>query len=119
MNNPLLSKIETSKSLPTLPHILLQLIEICNREDRGIRDLIKIINQDPSISERLLRLVNSAYYSLKQKITSIDQALLLLGTEAVKNIAISSSVYQVFHRPSRKWRSECSTRALMKRFCPD
>jgi HD-like signal output (HDOD) protein/signal transduction histidine kinase len=102
MNNPLLAKIETSKSLPTLPHILLQLIEICNREDKGIRDLIKIINQDPSISERLLRLVNSAYYSLKQKITSIDQALLLLGTEAVKNIAISSSVYQVFHRPSRK-----------------
>jgi hypothetical protein len=53
MDNPLLSKIETSKSLPTLPHILLQLIDICNREDKGIRDLIKIINQDPSISERL------------------------------------------------------------------
>ena len=102
MDNPLLAKIETSKSLPTLPHILLQLIDICNREDKGIRDLIKIINQDPSISERLLRLVNSAYYSLKQKITSIDQALVLLGTEAVKNIAISSSVYQVFHRPSKK-----------------
>jgi signal transduction histidine kinase/HD-like signal output (HDOD) protein len=61
-----------------------------------------VINKDPSISERLLRLVNSAYYSLKQKITSIDQALLLLGMDAVKNIALSSSVYQVFHRPGRK-----------------
>jgi len=102
MENPLLAKIETSRSLPTLPHILLQLIDICNQEEKGIRDLSKVINKDPSISERLLRLVNSAYYSLKQKITSIDQALLLLGMDAVKNIALSSSVYQVFHRPGRK-----------------
>ena len=102
MENPLLEKIETSRALPSLPHILLQLIDICNQEEKGIRDLSKVINKDPSISERLLRLVNSAYYSLKQKITSIDQALLLLGMDAVKNIAISSSVYQVFHRPSRK-----------------
>jgi HD-like signal output (HDOD) protein/signal transduction histidine kinase len=102
MDNPLLAKIETSKSLPTLPHILLQLIDICNREEKGIRDLTKVINQDPSISERVLRLVNSAYYSLKQKITSIEQALLLLGMDAVKNIAISSSVHQVFHRPRGK-----------------
>jgi HD-like signal output (HDOD) protein/signal transduction histidine kinase len=102
MDNPLLEKIETSRSLPTLPHILLQLIDICNQEEKGIRDLSKVINKDPSISERLLRLVNSAYYSLKQKISSIDQALLLLGMDAVKNIAISSSVYQVFHRPGRK-----------------
>jgi HD-like signal output (HDOD) protein/signal transduction histidine kinase len=102
MENPLLANIETSKSLPTLPHILLQLIDICNQKEKGIRDLSKVINKDPSISERLLRLVNSAYYSLKQKISSIDQALLLLGMDAVKNIAISSSVYQVFHRPGRK-----------------
>ena len=102
MENPLLANIETSRSLPTLPHILLQLIDICNQDKKGIRDLSKVINKDPSISERLLRLVNSAYYSLKQKISSIDQALLLLGMDAVKNIAISSSVYQVFHRPSRK-----------------
>jgi HD-like signal output (HDOD) protein/nitrogen-specific signal transduction histidine kinase len=102
MENPLLAKIETSRSLPTLPHILLQLIDICNQEEKGIRDLSKVINKDPTISERLLRLVNSAYYSLKQKISSIDQALLLLGMDAVKNIAISSSVYQVFHRPGRK-----------------
>jgi HD-like signal output (HDOD) protein/signal transduction histidine kinase len=101
MEHPLLSRIEPSISLPTLPHILLQLIETCNRQEKGIKDLSKIINQDPSISERVLRLVNSAYYSLKQKITSVDQALLLLGMDAVKNIAISSSIYQVFHRPRK------------------
>jgi HD-like signal output (HDOD) protein/signal transduction histidine kinase len=101
-DRPLLSRIEASRNLPSLPHILLQLIDVCNRPDKGIRELAKVINQDPSLSERILRLVNSAYYSLKQKISSIDQALLLLGMDAVKNIAISSSVYQVFNRPARK-----------------
>jgi HD-like signal output (HDOD) protein/nitrogen-specific signal transduction histidine kinase len=97
--NPMLARIETSKNLPTLPHILLQLIDICNRNEKGIKELARLINQDPSLSERVLRLVNSAYYSLKQKVVSIDQALLLLGMDAVKNLAISSSIYQVFNRP--------------------
>lgn len=71
--NPLIARIETSRSLPTLPHILLSLIETCNRREKGIKDLAKIINQDPSLSERVLRLVNSAHYGLKQKIGSIEQ----------------------------------------------
>lgn len=95
----MLARIETAKNLPTLPHILLQLIDICNRREKGIKELAKVINQDPSLSERVLRLVNSAYYSLKHKVASIDQALLLLGMDAVKNLAISSSVYHVFNRP--------------------
>jgi len=100
--NPLLARIETSRSLPTLPHILLFLIEACSRREKGIKDLAKIIGQDPALSERVLRLVNSAHYNLKQKIGSIEQALLSLGMDAVKNIAISSSVCQVFGRSPRK-----------------
>ncbi len=95
----LLERIETLRSLPTLPHILLRLIELCNRPEKGLQEIARLINQDPALSERVLRLVNSAFYSLKQKITTIGEALLLLGLEAVKNIAISSSVYQVFQGP--------------------
>jgi HD-like signal output (HDOD) protein/signal transduction histidine kinase len=102
MDHHLLARIETSRSLPTLPHILLQLIDICNRQEKGIKELGRLINQDPSLSERVLRLVNSAHFSLKHKVTSIEQALLLLGMDAVKNVAISSSIYQVFHRSRRR-----------------
>lgn len=94
-----LERIETLRSLPTLPHILLRLIELCNRPEKGLQEIARLINQDPALSERVLRLVNSAFYNLKQKITTIGEALLLLGLEAVKNIAISSSVYQVFQGP--------------------
>ena len=92
------NRIETSTHLPSLPHILVKLIEVCNREPDTIKEISQIINKDASLSARLLRLVNSAYYGLPNRVTGIDQALLLLGTNAVKNIAISASVFQAFDR---------------------
>jgi len=92
------NRIETSTNLPSLPHILVKLIEVCNREPDTIKEISQIINKDASLSARLLRLVNSAYYGLPNRVTGIDHALLLLGTNAVKNIAISASVFQAFDR---------------------
>jgi HD-like signal output (HDOD) protein len=89
-------KLETSRNMPSLPHILVKLIEACNSESDTIKEISKIINKDVSLSARLLRLVNSVYYGLPTRVTGIDHALLLLGTNAVKNIAISTSVFQAF-----------------------
>lgn len=91
-------RIETSRNLPTLPHILLMLIEVCNRESGTIKEISQVINKDASLSARFMRLVNSVYYGVPNRVTSIDRALALLGTNAVKNIAISASVYQAFSK---------------------
>jgi len=90
------NRIETSRNLPSLPHILVKLIEVCNSEPDTIKEISQIIDKDVSLSARLLRLVNSAYYGLPNRVTGIDHALLLLGTNAVKNIAVSASVFQAF-----------------------
>jgi HD-like signal output (HDOD) protein/signal transduction histidine kinase len=96
--NKIFTQITDSRSLPTLPHILLKLIEACNNPNTTLKELAKIIATDPSISEKLLHLVNSAQYGLKNHISSIDQALLLLGIVSVKNVAVSASIYRVFHK---------------------
>jgi len=93
---PLFERIKTSKNLPTLPHILLKLIDACNSQHGTVRDISQIINKDSSLSAKVMKMVNSAYYGLPSRVTSIEQALLLLGTDAVKNIAISAAVFQVF-----------------------
>ncbi len=93
---PLLDRIQTSKNLPSIPHILLKLIETCNSPNSTIEDISHIINKDSSLCAKVLRMVNSAYYGLPSRLTSIRQALLMLGTDAVKNIAVSTSVFQVF-----------------------
>ena len=88
-------QIETSKSLPSLPQVLVKLIEECNKEDFSVKDIIRIINTDPSLCSKVIRIVNSSYYSLSNKAKSIEQAIPLLGIDTIKSIAISASIYQV------------------------
>ncbi len=89
-------QIKNSQNLPSLPQFLIKLIETCNNEDAPISELAEIICQDPSTCTRIIDLVNSSYCGLNHKITSIKHAVILLGGDAIKNIAISASVQQVF-----------------------
>jgi len=95
-SNPKFDRLEFAKNLPSLPHVLLKLMETCSKEDASIDDLAKIIRNDPSLSSKILNLVNSSYYGLPQKIHDFKQAISLLGMDAIKNLALSASVYQVF-----------------------
>ena len=93
-----ISRIETSKNLPTLPHILVKLIKACQDENGSIQDIAKIIRADASMSAKILKLANSSYFRSTEKIAQIDHALIRMGREAVKNLAISSAVHQVFSK---------------------
>ena len=97
-SHKLFDKIETSKNLPSLPHILIKLIEVCNKEESEIKDISQVINKDSSLSAKVMRMVNSSYYGLPKRVTNIEKALLLLGIDAIKNIAVSASVYQAFKK---------------------
>lgn len=98
------SMIEFSrfKHLPSLPHLLLKLIEVCNRPEVSIKEISTIISKDPGLTGKLLRLVNSAHFGFPRKIGRLDQAVGLLGIEAIRNIAISSSIYEAFQQAPDK-----------------
>jgi len=91
--------IGNSKNLPSLPQILLRLIDACNDESVPLETLSKIISKDPSLCAKVMRLINSPFVGLGNKIKTIDQAVIYLGTDTIKNIAISASVFQAFKRP--------------------
>ncbi len=99
IQNSILERISTLKNLPTLPNILLKLIDACNNEETSVSDVSKLVEKDPSLSGKVLRLINSVYYGLPRKVKGIDQGVALLGTDAVKNIAICASVHQAFKLP--------------------
>jgi HD-like signal output (HDOD) protein/nitrogen-specific signal transduction histidine kinase len=96
----IIDRISTLKELPSLPHIIVKLMEACHDENGSLGDIAEILTNDPSLCAKVLRLVNSAYYGLGSRVEGIDQAVAYLGTDAVKNIAICSAVYQAFN--SRK-----------------
>jgi HD-like signal output (HDOD) protein/nitrogen-specific signal transduction histidine kinase len=92
-----IDRISSLRDLPSLPHILVKLMEACNDENGSLGDIADILTNDPSLCSKVLRLVNSAFYGLASRFEGIDQAVAYLGTTAVKNIAICSAVYQAFN----------------------
>jgi putative nucleotidyltransferase with HDIG domain len=90
------AKIQETGNLPTLPEILIKLLEACDDENTPLSDIANLISKDPVLSFKVLQLVNSAYYGIRQKFTGIEQAVVYLGADSVRNVAITTSIHQVF-----------------------
>jgi len=93
-----LSRIEASRNLPSLPQVLLKLIEACRNEQTSIQEIAQIISGDSALSARILGIVNSPFYRRAEKIIRMEDALFQLGRDSVRNIAVSASVHQVFSK---------------------
>jgi len=91
----LMQSLETT-SLPSLPHVLLRVLEACNRNETSLKVIADIINKDSALSSKVLGASSSALYGMQNRITTFEQKLIMLGLDMVKTIAISSSIYQVF-----------------------
>jgi len=90
------SKILKSGNFPALPEILTKLLDACEDQERPLSDIAEIISKDPILSFKVLQLVNSAYYGLSHTFTGIEQAVIYLGASSIKNIAVTTAIYQVF-----------------------
>ncbi len=83
---------EAMDSLPPLPPTAMRVVELANSPSSTARELLDVIRLDPILTTKILRLVNSSFFSLPQKVSSLKRALLLLGFNTVKNIALSSAM---------------------------
>jgi len=75
--------------LPSPPAIAIRILETVRKENFSFEDLARVIESDPALAARVLKAANSSYCSQNQKIGSIEKSLAILGTHAVKNIALS------------------------------
>jgi putative nucleotidyltransferase with HDIG domain len=82
--------------MPSLSTTATKVLEICNRPDVSAHDLHQVISLDPVLTANVLRLVNSAYYSLRQPVTSPIRAIILLGLNTVKHVVLSTAVLAQF-----------------------
>ncbi len=79
--------------LPTLPEVATELIRLVNDKDYSVDTLIRIIAKDPPLTARLLRLANSPVFSVEQEVTTLSRAVLLLGINEVRDLALSLTVF--------------------------
>lgn len=84
--------------LPSLPAVAARINAEIENEALSAKSLGAIISEDPSLASRLLRLANSAFYGMPRQIASIDKAVMLLGFDTVKNMALSISIFSFFQK---------------------
>jgi HD-like signal output (HDOD) protein len=81
--------IEGQISLPSPSGVALQILNLVRDPDSSFDDLEKIITADPALAGKILRIANSSFYSPNSSVNSMARALSLLGTNVIKNIALS------------------------------
>lgn len=82
--------------IATLPEITMKIVELVEDPKSTAQDLHKVISNDPALCSRILKVVNSSFYGLPGQIGSINRAIVMLGLNAVKNIAIAASLAKLF-----------------------
>lgn len=87
---------ENIKNIPSLPEIITKSLEIMQDKNTSASTLAKIISNDIGLTARVLKLVNSAYYGFPKQISTIQQAITILGFTTIKGIIISASIYKMF-----------------------
>ena len=90
------SAIREISHIATLPEITLKIVELVEDPKSTAQDLHKVISNDPALCSRILKVVNSSFYGLPGQIASINRAIVMLGLNAVKNIAIAASLAKLF-----------------------
>ena len=93
MSAPRLEKLlQQIGTLPTLPTVLMRVTELVNNPKTSALQLARVILDDPSLTARLLRLVNSPFYGFPRRIATVTEAITILGFHQVRNLIFSASV---------------------------
>lgn len=95
--NTTVQAIVNSAEIPSIPHVLQQILSVANDPNSSSQDLEKLIVQEPGLVAHLLKTVNSAYYAFSTKISSINHAIVLLGFSTVSGIASGLALIDAFN----------------------
>jgi diguanylate cyclase (GGDEF)-like protein len=92
MNAEMLEEILSCPSLPSLPAVAVRVVELTKDTNVSMDELASSIQNDQALAAKVLRTVNSSFYGLRQRCTTIHQAIVMLGLSAVKSLALGFSL---------------------------
>ena len=103
--------LNTLKEVPAMPNVIVHALNIMKDPDSSTKELAKIISYDQSLSTKVLTLVNSAYYGFPKQITSIAQAISLIGMSKAKNIIVTVAMRPMLTNQGNKelWKHSITT----------
>ena len=118
----ILEKVKNCPRLPSLRSIETALRELLHADNRFTTQISEVIRRDPSLTARLLRLVNSVYYGLTTPVNSIEEAVFYLGVRQIRQLAVVTPVIEDFQKlagsTAFQWREfwqHCIATAILTR----
>lgn len=92
----ILGLVNNTIELPTMPEVLLKLNDVMANPDASADDVAKVVSKDPAVATNILRIVNSAYYGLQVRVSSVSLAISVMGFNMTKKVALKAAVFSVF-----------------------
>lgn len=89
-------RIVAAGDLPTLPTIAIEVSRLASNPLTGMSDIVRIIRNDPSLTAKILRVANSAFYGMPRRIESLNMALVVLGMRELNNLVTCITVLKTF-----------------------
>jgi HD-like signal output (HDOD) protein len=125
MRQEVLSKLNRAEALPTLPSIAAHVFKIASNPESSAEDITRIIVNDPPLTSKLLKIVNSAFYGFPQKVVSVKQAVVILGTQEIMDLAFGLAAAKVFQikpveglsDPRALWHHSMGTALIAQDLC--
>jgi len=90
--------IAKAENIPPLPALARELVRLTRNDQTKMKDFVNQIKKDQGLSARIIKLVNSPFYGLRQEISSIDRATVLMGINTVKNLALAVSTESFYNK---------------------
>jgi len=96
----ILSRIE---SLPAMPTIAGKVLEMVENADTSAKDLQRLINNDPVLAAKILKVANSSYYCGGMDVATLSEAIVILGFNTLRSLVIAASMRSLYvHKPSQR-----------------
>jgi putative nucleotidyltransferase with HDIG domain len=103
------ARVERLTDLAAAPDVVDRVRHVASREHHSAGELADAVNSDPALTTRVLRVVNSGFFSFPQPITTITHALVLLGTDVVKALVVTAPVFELFGKAHALWEHSVAT----------
>jgi HD-like signal output (HDOD) protein len=101
MDAQLGKRILACPTLPSLPAVAVEVVQLCQREEIDLKQVVSLLERDPALAAKILRIANSVSVAARSQVRTLTRALTLLGTNSVLTLALSFSLVSARRRTSR------------------
>jgi len=89
------------KDLPAFPVVAMKILQLIGNDEASAADIAKVIESDPAVTAKVLRLVNSAAYGLRNRISSVKESITFLGFSTIRRLALQVTLFEQIVRPQK------------------